>query len=103
MIWSGHTRESTLGMEKTGPGRLNQQMVMDHLTQEVQLITNDVRILSLISLTSEAVLAFQAMLRSRKTEASDNLDLLTLSELVDVRDAAVDFAILCRKKILERG
>jgi len=76
---------------------------MDHLTQEVQLITNDVRILSLISLTSEAVLAFQAMLRSRKTEASDNLDLLTLSELVDVRDAAVDFAILCRKKILERG
>jgi len=90
-------------MEKTGPGKLNQMMVMDHLTQEVQLITNDVRILSLISLTSEAVLAFQAMLRSRKTEASDNLDLLTLSELADVRDAAVDFAILCRKKILERG
>lgn len=89
-------------MEKTGPGRLNQQMVMDHLIQEVQLITNDVRILSLIGLTSEAVLAFQAMLRSRKTEASDNLDLLTLDELSDVRDAAVDFAILCRKKILER-
>lgn len=93
---------NTRGMERIGPGRANQQTVMDYLVQEVQHITNDVRVLSLIGLANGGVQAYMAMLRSQRQEASTILDELTLDELERARDAAIDLAIMCRKKILER-
>jgi len=85
---------------KLGSGKTNQLEQVNYLVEQVQLITNDVRMLSHINLVT-GVEALLAILRSRKEEASALLDELTVIEITDLRRAAVDLAMMCNKKILD--
>lgn len=92
---------NTNGMNTIGSGKMNQSTLTEHLVQEVLLITNDVRTLSLIN-AGDSIRAFEAILKSDREQVLRILDGLTMNEIENIKNAAIDLAIVCRRKALEK-